>query len=110
MSVKVLIDAMLPWRLANVFRECGHEARHVRRLKELGRTDELTWKAAIANNEIVVTCEMDFKLIQTNNQSTKLILYKRINLNRTRILEDFTGQMKAIEAFAAGSESRLEIG
>jgi predicted nuclease of predicted toxin-antitoxin system len=110
MTVKVLIDAMLPWRLANLFRELGHEARHVRRLKDLGRTDTLIWKAAIENSEIVVTCDKDFKIIQTADQSAKLIFYKKNNLNRARILADFSAQMKDIEAFAASSEIRLEIG
>ncbi len=55
--MKVLIDAMLPWRLANLFREHGHEARHVRRLKEMGKTDALIWNTAIANAEIVITCD-----------------------------------------------------
>lgn len=109
MTVKVLIDAMLPWRLANLFREHGHKARHVRRLKDLGRTDALIWKAAIENEEIVVTCDKDFKDIQTTNQSTKLIFYNRSNMNRAKILADFGAQMGAIEAFARGSENRLEI-
>ncbi len=110
MTVKVLIDAMLPWRLANVFREHGHEARHVRRLKDFGRTDELIWKAAIESDEIVVTCDKDFRLLQTNNPAAQLILYKRGNLNRARILADFTSQMKMIEEFAAGTDPTLEIG
>lgn len=110
MTLKVLIDAMLPWRLANLFRDHGHEARHVRRLKGMGNTDTLIWKAAIENGEIVVTCDKDFKIIQSTNQAAKLIFYKKNNLNRARILADFSAQMKEIEAFASGTETRLEIG
>lgn len=110
MTVKVLIDAMLPWRLANLFREHGHEARHVRRLKELGRTDALIWAAAVENGEIVISCDKDFTAIQSNNQSAKLIFYKRGNYNRAKILADFEAQMKDIEVFSASTEARLEIG
>jgi predicted nuclease of predicted toxin-antitoxin system len=92
MTLKVLIDAMLPWRLANLFREHGHHARHVRRLKDMGRTDTLIWQAAIENGEIVVTCDKDFKRIHSNNQSARLIFYKQDNLNRSRIVADFSAR------------------
>lgn len=110
MIVKVLIDAMLPWRLANLFRDHGHEARHVRRLKELGRTDALIWETAIENREIVISCDSDFTALHARNPSTKFIFYKRNNYNRAQILKDFTTQMKDIEAFASSSETKLDIG
>jgi predicted nuclease of predicted toxin-antitoxin system len=110
MTVKVLIDAMLPWRLANLFREWGHEARHVRRLKELGRTDTLIWQSAIENAEILISCDKDFLAIQSSNPSAKFIFYKRNNYNRAAILSDFASQMKDIEAFAASDKTKLEIG
>jgi predicted nuclease of predicted toxin-antitoxin system len=110
MTFKVLIDAMLPWRLANLFRDCGHEARHVRRLKELGRTDTLIWKSAIENAEIVISCDKDFLAIQSNNPTAKFIFYKQYKYNRAKILSDFSAQMKDIEAFAASDKMKLEIG
>jgi predicted nuclease of predicted toxin-antitoxin system len=109
MTVRVLIDAMLPWRLANLFRENGHEARHVRRLKELGRTDELIWKSAIENREIVISCDKDFLAIQSQNPAAKFIFYKRNNYNRATILADFDNRMKTIESFSASKESKLEM-
>jgi predicted nuclease of predicted toxin-antitoxin system len=109
MTVKVLIDAMLPWRLANLFREYGHEARHVRRLKEMGRTDALIWKSAIENAEIVISCDKDFLAIQANNPSAKFIHYKRNSYNRALILSDFAAQMKNIEAFAISGNAKMDM-
>jgi predicted nuclease of predicted toxin-antitoxin system len=108
-TIKVLIDAMLPWRLANLFRDCGHEARHVRRLKDMGRTDALIWNAAITNGEIVITCDKDFKDIQSTFQSGKLIYYRQRNLNRSQILADFVRSMDDIVTFAASAERTMEI-
>jgi predicted nuclease of predicted toxin-antitoxin system len=107
--MKVLIDAMLPWRLANLFRAKGHEARHVRRLKEQVRTDRQIWDTALANGEIVITSDKDFTIIQSERKLGKLIRYRSFNRNRAQILRDFEDCMAIIEAFAKTAEPLLEL-
>ncbi len=56
-----------------------------------------------------ITADKDFTLIQSQDQLGKLIRYRSSNRSRAEIIEDFTGFMPRIEAFAKTNDALLEL-
>lgn len=73
--MKFLVDAQLPYRLAELLRDLGYDARHTLDLPEANRTSDQT-VISIADQEsrIVVTKDADFVRSFTLHSTPALLL------------------------------------
>lgn len=89
--MRFIVDAQLPIRLANWFRNRGFDCVHTLDLPEANRTsDNFIREINIAENRIVVSKDTDFRQsFLVNRIPPKLILVTTGNISNNQLLELF---------------------
>ena len=109
MRLRFLVDAGFPRALAGLFRQFGHDAKHVRSMGLSGTSDHMIWEQSLRDNAIIVTKDKDFEQLYHRDKRTKLIIDRSGNQIFSEIIAMYTERMpEIIGAFEAG-ESLLEI-
>jgi predicted nuclease of predicted toxin-antitoxin system len=104
-SIKFLIDHQLPPALAELLRNTGHEAKHVRELG-LKSDDDLTiWKHATEHNYIVISKDQDFFYLACRSGDEGRLVWVRLgNCRNQPLLDKFERNLPQIlNSFAEGS-------
>jgi predicted nuclease of predicted toxin-antitoxin system len=84
--VKFLIDNALPPRLADLLRESGHDAVHVRAYEMQEATDREILARALDEDRIVVSADSDFSTILASQEAERpsFILFRETNVRVAR--------------------------
>jgi predicted nuclease of predicted toxin-antitoxin system len=109
--MKFLVDAHLPWQLANLLREAGHDALHTRDLPLRNRTpDEAINQISRAEERLVITKDADFVSSHLiHGKPYKLLLISTGNIKNSDLLHLFEQTLDLIvDAFK--HHSYVELG
>jgi predicted nuclease of predicted toxin-antitoxin system len=89
--MKFLIDAQLPRRLANLFKEAGYEAIHTLDLPKRNATEDVEInQISIQEQYVVITKDRDFlNSFLTNEEPYKLLLVTTGNIKNNDLIALF---------------------
>jgi predicted nuclease of predicted toxin-antitoxin system len=106
-TLRFVVDAMLPRDLAEYLIALGHEASTVKRLR-LG-ADETIWQYAEKYQAVVITKDSDYLPFPSSHSTAQLIHFTGGNMTTKAMIERFATQLpQIIEALLAG-EKTVEI-
>ncbi len=103
--MKFLVDQQLPPALARYLQSEGHDASHVRELGLNEAEDQVIWRLALANQQVVISKDEDFWYRAIAPGSTGRLVWVRIgNCRRQNLIEAFRNRLASIvAAFETGS-------
>ncbi|GAB3799211.1 hypothetical protein GCM10028819_22030 [Spirosoma humi] len=96
--MKYLVDAQLPYLLAEVLREKGHDVVHTDDLPDKdGTTDTAIRQIATAEGRVVVTKDSDFQdSYLLFGQPPRLLLLTTGNIKNRQLMDIFRGNIAVI--------------
>ena len=109
--MKFLIDAPLPPALARLVISLGHEAVHVEEVGILLLTDQAIWNYAVANAQIIITKDEDFKnlLLLASSQKTPVIWVRIGNCSNAALAQWFQPLFPQVLAHLERGEQLIEL-
>lgn len=109
--MKFLIDAQLPPALAHLINSLGYEAVHVEEVNILLSTDQAIWSYAVANAQIIITKDEDFKnlLLLASSQKTPVIWVRIGNCSNAALTRRFQPLFPKILAHLEQGEYLIEL-
>ena len=88
--MKFIVDMPLSWQLAEVLRNKGYDAFHIRERGLQCASDENIFDLAVKEKRIIVTADLDFsRIFALSHQSgeTGLLLFREGNLSDSQMIE-----------------------
>lgn len=107
--MKILVDAMLPRRLAERLRELGHDAKHVRGLGQAARTDADIWDMACRDNCLLLSKDAGFLILLKRDSRGKFVHLRTGNASRAQVVQNVCVALPQILDFAVSAEAFLVI-
>lgn len=81
--MKFLVDEAISWRVAQVLREAGYDAVHVRDLSLCGASDRTILERAASEERVIVTQDTDFgTLLVTSRSRFPSVVFLRLRDGR----------------------------
>ena len=109
MTVRFLVDAMLPPKFVRWLNDSGFDARRSTSLGVSGTSDEAIWQVACKTGEIIISRDKDFIELSHTSPSGKVILYRQGNSNFAQLVREFENNREMILSFAASEKNLLSL-
>jgi len=110
MTLRFLIDAQLPPKLAATLRDLGVEATHVAAIGMLASPDHSIWSEANRLNAALVTKDRDFLTIRAAAESGPTVVWVRAgNVDNRQLIASFVRAIPAVMAAIERGEAVVEI-
>jgi predicted nuclease of predicted toxin-antitoxin system len=106
-----LVDAQLPPALARLILSFGHQAVHVEEAGVLLSTDQAIWDYAIANTQVIITKDEDFKnlLLLSSTEKTPVVWIRLGNCSNTALTRWFQPLFPEILVHLEQGEYLIEL-
>ncbi|MFT4277862.1 MAG: DUF5615 family PIN-like protein [Rhodopseudomonas sp.] len=110
MTLRFLIDAQLPPKLAATLRDVGYEVSHVAEIGMLASSDKSIWNQAGKLNAALVTKDRDFLTIRAAAETGPTVVWVRAgNVGNRQLIASFVRALPAVVAAIERREAVVEI-